>query len=386
MVEARELTEGEKKLRIYLVVLSGLLFSVILITLFYLRTTPAQTATLTLSYAAGVSMIFLPCTFPLVFVIVPLSMGKGAHKGLIMSLLFSLGLTITITLYSVSVALIGQALGLEKATMIMYIAAGLAAFIFGLTELKLIRFKIPGGWGGGIPGFIQNQQDYVKAFGLGLFLGNAGVGCPNPATYVLLGYVASTGDAAYGAALGVVNGIGRSVPLIFLSILAILGVNAAQQLLKKKETIDKAVGWGLVWIGAIIITLGFFGHYWLLKTGTHTVWNKVFATAVGGRTAEYSCCIEPPCKQCLTDNMFGPNTCLCQYYYLKGETGRICGECVLGISQGKGVMVMAERTYKPALATLFSLSLAPIPWYLIKRRREGLITGKDPKNKNEEVR
>lgn len=302
--------------------------------------------------------------------IIPLSMGKGYHKGLLMSLLFGLGLTITITLYSIAVALIGQALGLEKATMIMYVAAGGAAFIFGLAELKLIKFKIPGGWGGGIPGFLQNQQDYVKAFGLGLFLGNAGIGCPNPATYVLLGYIASTGDVGYGALLGIVNGIGRSVPLVFLSILAILGVNAAQPLLRKKEIIDKTVGWGLVWIGAIIITLGIFGHYWLLKTGTHTAWNKLFATAVGGRTAEYSCCIEPPCKQCLTDNMFGPNTCLCQYYFLKNDFSKVCMECIVGLSQGKGVMVIAERTYKPALVTLFSLILIPIPWYLIKKRME----------------
>lgn len=60
MAEVRELTEREKRFRTYLVIASALLFSIILVTLFYLRTTPAQTATLTLSYAAGVSMIFLP--------------------------------------------------------------------------------------------------------------------------------------------------------------------------------------------------------------------------------------------------------------------------------------------------------------------------------------
>src|SRR3989338_2209623 len=34
------------------------------------------------SYAMGLTMIVLPCTFPLAFVIVPLSMGKGPVKGL----------------------------------------------------------------------------------------------------------------------------------------------------------------------------------------------------------------------------------------------------------------------------------------------------------------
>lgn len=60
MVAVSELSEAEKRFRTYLVIASALLFSVILITLFYLRTTPAETATLALSYAAGVSMIFLP--------------------------------------------------------------------------------------------------------------------------------------------------------------------------------------------------------------------------------------------------------------------------------------------------------------------------------------
>jgi len=56
---------------------------------------------LVIAYIAGLSMIVLPCTLPLVFIIVPLSMGKGYKKGLSMALLFSLGLVITITSYGV---------------------------------------------------------------------------------------------------------------------------------------------------------------------------------------------------------------------------------------------------------------------------------------------
>ena len=52
---------------------------------------------LVIAYVAGLSMIVLPCTLPLVFIIVPLSMGKGYKKGLAMALLFSLGLVITIS-------------------------------------------------------------------------------------------------------------------------------------------------------------------------------------------------------------------------------------------------------------------------------------------------
>jgi len=40
------------------------------------------------SFAAGLSMIVLPCTLPLVFVIVPMSMGKGYTKGLLTAIMF----------------------------------------------------------------------------------------------------------------------------------------------------------------------------------------------------------------------------------------------------------------------------------------------------------
>ena len=68
---------------------------------------------LIIAYVAGLSMIVLPCTLPLVFIIVPLSMGKGYRKGLTMALLFGAGLTITIATYGVGVATIGQSASLD---------------------------------------------------------------------------------------------------------------------------------------------------------------------------------------------------------------------------------------------------------------------------------
>ena len=66
-----------------------------------------------ISYIAGLSMIILPCTMPLVFIIVPLSMGHCYKKGLTMSILFGLGLTITITVYGTIIAKIGDIIALN---------------------------------------------------------------------------------------------------------------------------------------------------------------------------------------------------------------------------------------------------------------------------------
>src|SRR3989344_6266193 len=60
------------------------------------------------SFAAGLSMIVLPCTLPLAFVIVPLSMGKGVAKGVGIALAFGAGVAVTLSAYGVFAALLGE--------------------------------------------------------------------------------------------------------------------------------------------------------------------------------------------------------------------------------------------------------------------------------------
>jgi cytochrome c-type biogenesis protein len=229
---------------------------------------------LIIAYVAGLSMIILPCTLPLVFIIVPLSMGQGYKKGLSMALLFGAGLTLTIAAYGVGIAALGETASLDQVTTIMFLIAGIAAFVFGLSQLKLINLKMPAY--SGTPKFIQNRGDYSKSFFMGLLLGNAGVGCPNPLFYWLLIYIAGAGSIEIGASLGLVHGVGRAIPLIFLSVLAILGVSVTKGLTTKRETIEKGTGWMLIVIGAFLIINGLpEGHQWYEGTFVHQGWNQV---------------------------------------------------------------------------------------------------------------
>ncbi len=276
------LSPEEKKLRFRIGVVGFILFIIFVIGLFWLATTPEQTVGLTLSFVAGLSMIFLPCTLPLAFVIVPMTMGKSPKKGFIMALCFTLGLTITLSLYGVFIAAIGKSFGLKSdAEVYAVLFGGAAAFIFGLSEIGLLNFRLPS-YAGNFPDFIQRQKDYVKTFLLGLLLGNAGVGCPNPAFYILLGYIATTGDLFNGWFLGFVHGLGRSVPLIFLAILGVLGVNALSGVAKHRDTVERAMGWVLVTMGAYLLTFGIFGHDWFIGSGIHSMWEH-FVSQVGGQ-------------------------------------------------------------------------------------------------------
>ena len=230
-----------------------------------------------IAYIAGLSMIILPCTLPLVFIIVPMSMGQGYKKGLLMALLFGAGLTITITAYGIGVAYFGQTASLDQVSTIMFLIAGAAAFVFGLSQLKIFSLKLPSY--SGTPKFIQKRGDLSKSFFMGMLLGNAGVGCPNPLFYWLLIYIAGTGSLEIGASLGVVHGVGRAIPLILMVVLAVLGINATKSLTVKRVSIEKATGWMLLVIGSFLIINGLpEGHEWYEETFVHQGWNNLIDT------------------------------------------------------------------------------------------------------------
>ncbi|MBI2207926.1 sulfite exporter TauE/SafE family protein [Candidatus Woesearchaeota archaeon] len=282
--QGTQLTGPQKKFRTRLVIAAFVLFSVVLFGFIYLSTTPEATATMLLSFAGGISNIVLPCTLPLVFIIVPLAMVTGGKKGLWMAVLFGLGLIITLSVYGAVVGVIGQYLGLDVATRIMYSLAGLASLLFGLSELKLIKFELPSY--AGMPQFIQKRGDYIKVFLLGLLLGNAGVGCPNPVTYVVLTFAATTGDWLKGALLMAMNGLGRVVPLLLLTVLGLLGINSVAWLTKRTKAITKFTAWALIVLGSFILLNGVFGHLWYEGGAFHEGLNAAFMAAGGKMIGE----------------------------------------------------------------------------------------------------
>ena len=273
--------------RVILTSLAFALFTIFAAGLFWIFTsstgTPIGAGWFLFSFAAGLSMIVLPCTLPLAFVIVPLSMGKGYVKGLTVAIAFGIGVAVMLSTYGIFAALLGQtflkiagnAQGTpEMIKNVFYAIAGVFALIFALGELGLIKVRMPS-YMGAAPKFIQRQPDIAKAFFLGLFLGNIGVGCPHPATPIILGQIGITGDVFYGWLLFLVHAIGRVIPLIFLAILGILGVNATKSLLAHKDSIARATAWGMVFVGAFLFTLGFFSHDWWVNSGQHTIFEEI---------------------------------------------------------------------------------------------------------------
>ncbi|MBI3459216.1 hypothetical protein HY061_03080 [Candidatus Azambacteria bacterium] len=278
--------KGDKKLRFLFAIFVIVLLAIFLWGLFWIFTasgeSPIGLGWFLFSFAAGLSMIVLPCTLPLVFVIVPLSMGKGYVKGFSVALAFGLGVAMTLSVYGILAAILGKAIfslggaggSIELVKGIFYVLAGLFSILFALSELGLIKFRLPS-YMGAAPAFIQNRKDILKAFMLGLFLGNIGVGCPHPATPIILGQIAITGDIFYGWLLFFVHALGRVIPLLLLAVFGILGVNATKGLLKHKDSIARATAWAMVFVGAFLFTLGAFSHDWWVASGQHTLLEQI---------------------------------------------------------------------------------------------------------------
>ncbi len=232
------------------------------------------------SFAAGLTMIVLPCTLPLAFVIVPLSMGKGLAKGLGMALSFGLGVALMLSTYGAVVGALGKfgisflGAGGESIKNWVYFFAGIFAYTFALGEIGLLKFHMPS-YTGSAPDFIQKRKDYAKAFLLGMFLGNVGVGCPHPATPLILIEIAQSGNIFYGWTLFLVHALGRVLPLVLLATLAALGVNGLNWLIARKEKIERANGWAMVFVAGFILTLGLFSHDWWTNSGQHNLLEKI---------------------------------------------------------------------------------------------------------------
>ncbi|GMR18975.1 MAG: hypothetical protein BMS9Abin34_098 [Patescibacteria group bacterium] len=264
---------------------------------YYLFNTEAAAAAVNYTFAlfTGLSMLFLPCTLPLVFIIIPIAIKESFKKGLLMSLWFAAGLSVTLSIYGIALAALGKALNLNEIisqvsvlSKIFFAIGGVISLVWGLSELGLIKAKVVPSLGAKQPDFIQKQKnDYWKVFLLGLFLGNAGVSCPNPLHYLLLADIVFVGNIFYGWMLMIVYSVGRVLPLILAVLLALFGFNVSNWLFKKAVLVKKITGWSLVFLGAAIFVIG-VAHEWYERSIVHVVWNQWIKGIFGQKMAEIS--------------------------------------------------------------------------------------------------
>lgn len=244
-----------------------------------------QEAGFALSYTAGLSMIFLPCTLPLAFIVVPIALNENPRKALKMTFLFGAGMAITSSIYGIAFIYSGQTTGLLTSNVYAGILGGGLAYIFGLSGLGIIKLKLHG-FMPGLPDFIQKRRDNFKIFLLGLLLSNVGLDCPNPVFYDLAAHIIGTADVLTGWSIMAVYGLGRAIPLIFLALLGTLGIDLIQGIKKRIFSVKKATDWGLILSGAVLFTISGVFTSWYDDSAFHEGWNNMLIELSNGKIGE----------------------------------------------------------------------------------------------------
>jgi len=203
-----------------------------------------------LVFLGGVITSIGPCNVAMI----PLIIGYvgGSHNlprktAFQISLVFTLGLSVTFMLLGVIAALVGGLLG--GGTRIWYYLVAVVCFVIGLQMIGVFHINLPT-WFGGLREKVKTKGIW-GAFLLGLISGLVASQCATPVLAAILTYVmAQEASLAYGAVLLFIYSLGRGVPILLAGTFT--GVlKGLRSFGKWSEWLEKASG-------VIILLVGFY--------------------------------------------------------------------------------------------------------------------------------
>jgi cytochrome c-type biogenesis protein len=187
-----------------------------------------------------------PCSLPTVALVVGYVSGKKNEKkshGFIISLFFTLGIAITLTILGLFAGSLGNLL--IKSKVLTYIIAAVLIFI-GLWMLKLFNI----GKGSLMEKMhVKKQSGVLGAFLLGLPFGIAASPCTMPVTIAVLAFAAAKGSIIYGMLFMFIFAIGRSIPIIIAGTFT--GFLKKAKFLNKYEKVFEIIG------DVLLVLIGF---------------------------------------------------------------------------------------------------------------------------------
>jgi len=177
---------------------------------------------------------------------------SGARKAFSFSLLFVVGLTITFTLLGLVAAVMGRLLG-DVGRFWPYLVAAVC-FIMGLHLMGIWNFDLP------LPqAWKPKQAGPWGAFLLGLLFGVVSTPCATPILAVLLVYIASKGNLAYGGLLLFLYALGHCA----LILIAGTSMGLAKRLIESRG-LNTSLAYLRKGSGVLIILIGFY-FIWVLN-------------------------------------------------------------------------------------------------------------------------
>lgn len=208
------------------------------------------------AFLGGVLVSFSPCVYPLITItltFIGVKAGSSRFRGLLLSLVYVLGIAVTYSLLGLVASLTGGLFGRLATHPVSFFIIGNTCIIAGLSFFDIITINFIGL---GIQNKIKMTKGVFSVFILGLTCGLVVGPCITPALGTILLYVASKQNVIYGASLLFVFAYGMGFLLILVGTFSALLLN-----------LPKSGRW-LMWVkklsGFILIGMG---EYFLIKAG-----------------------------------------------------------------------------------------------------------------------
>jgi cytochrome c biogenesis protein CcdA len=203
-------------------------------------------------FLGGILSSSSPCvlaTIPLVIGYVGGYSEGDRRKAFLYSLTFILGLSLTFTILGAVASLIGGLFGIISRTW--YFIMGGIAIAIGLHLIGLYE------WNLSLPIYLQpKQRGILGAFLLGLLFGIVSSPCATPILVLILTFVASKGEVAYGTSLLFIYALGHCA-LIFVAGIA---TGFVEGFIKSKG-VSNITTWGKRVGGSIVVSAGIYLLY-----------------------------------------------------------------------------------------------------------------------------
>lgn len=200
-------------------------------------------------------MSFTPCIYPVIPITVAYLGAKGygaenKRRSFLLSFSYVLGLAVTYSILGAIASLSGNVFGQISTSPWAYLLVGNICLLLGLSMFNV--FHLP------IPQFLRDRQIHSQKKGLfpsflvGLSAGLILSPCTAPVLAVLLAYVGTKGNVAFGVSLLFAFAMGMGMLLLvigtFAGVLAHLP-KSGPWLIK----IQKSLAWALIFIGEYFI-------------------------------------------------------------------------------------------------------------------------------------
>lgn len=208
------------------------------------------------AFLGGVLVGFSPCVYPLIPItlgFIGVKAGSSRLRGLILSLVYVLGLAITYSILGLIASLTGRLFGEISAHPISFLVIGNACIIAGLSFFDVFNISFTGIR---LQNKIKNKGEILSVFLLGMASGLIAGPCTAPALGTILLYVATKQNVFYGASLLFVFAYGMGFLLILVGTFSAIFVNLSHSG-RWLERIKKISGFILLGIG----------EYFLIKAG-----------------------------------------------------------------------------------------------------------------------